>query len=164
MTNLVDTISDLDDKEEKRKLRVTASSMTIFDGLWNALKQRIQRYNERHPQDRLAPNAVWIHHEWDSRHRKALIRKNAEPKNWLSIVFEINSGEMGCQFALGCGAIDATITLDVREGTPAFYMEGDSYSTDEIADALLGPILSPKWPPEIPATPTSAKRPIGFKP
>ncbi len=145
-------------------MRVAASSSAVFDELWKALKERVERYNERHPQDRFFPNAVWIHHNWDARHFRATIQKNIEPKNLLSIVFPINSGEMACKFALAGGALDAALTLDVTDGVPQYFMDGETYSADTMADALLEPVLSPKWPPDAIAGPTTPKRTIGFKP
>jgi hypothetical protein len=162
MSDVVDRISDLDNKEEERRLRVNRSSSMIFDCLWDALKERVERYNERHPQDRFFPNAVVIHRDWDSQHFKATIHKNIQPKNSLRIQFPINSGEMTCKLTLANGRMDAAITLDVSDGKPLFYMEGEAYSDDTIADTLLAPILSTKWPPAMPTT--ASKRLIGFKP
>lgn len=62
---------------------------------------------------------------------------------------------MQCKLVLGADEQGTTITLDIANTTPAFYMDGKDHSADAIADVLLLPVVTATWP-------SHAKRPIGF--
>jgi hypothetical protein len=158
MSDLVDMISDQEDNEQERTKRVAARSDVIFNSLFDALNDRVSRYNDRHPQGIGVPNAIWIKRSFDSLNQRATIQKNTEPKTSFGLEFPVNSGAMECTFALDPDHYSITITLDITNGVPDFYIDGESLSAVTVADALLQPVLTAT------RTAPKGKRPIGFQP
>lgn len=155
MKDLVDRISDEEAREEQRKRLVGSRSDVIFNSVLTALKERITRYNDRHPQG-YGPNAIWIHHDFDSVKSWITVQKNIEPKTSFKLMFPINSGEMECAFVLGADEPKTTIILDVADSAPSFHVGRQQYSAETISDFLLLPLLTGKWD----SRPTHS---IGFK-
>ena len=112
MSDLIDRISDQEEKERERKRRVGSRSTLIFRSLMAALKDRVSRYNDRNPHDFGFPDALLIQPSQSACNSTVKIEKTSDPKASLMVDFPINSGAMGCTFVFGPDQFSETIKLD----------------------------------------------------
>jgi hypothetical protein len=158
MSDVADRISDHDDAEAARILRVGAKSNVVFWSLFNALGKRVSKYNERHPQGFGFPNAVFMNEgPFSSREYSLKIQKNTEPRSLLTLDFPINSGAMQFELSAKTGKRSGSLTLDVVNDTPTYCFQSEQHSAESLADLLLEPVLSSS---ELPGP----GRKFGFRP
>jgi hypothetical protein len=153
LSSLVDRISDWDDDESARKHRVAQANNIIFAALVKELQGEISRYNERHPQDRFAPNAIVMNYSNTSTEWSAGLEKTTKPTSSVKLDFPFNTGAL--TFAASSGEQDS-IALDFQEGAPVFYLYNEWHCVREAAEFLLKLLLAPDEEFEPP------KRKIGF--
>ena len=115
----------------------------FFIPLFKALKERVSRYNKRHPQEFGFPNAVLIDDGFSSSNLALDIRTTIEPKSSLTLDFPINSGAMQIKVVSQAGEFDHSIGLDVVDSTPKYYWNRNEDSADAVAELLFERFLSP---------------------
>jgi hypothetical protein len=146
--DVADRISNRDDAEASRKQRVAQKNDIVFNALVETFKERISKYNERHPQGFGFPNAVlmsagpiWGSSGTTSVQSELKVRKDTPPTSSLALNFPIKDGAMQVEITT-TKTIQATIGLDILDNTPAYSLDGKRYSADGLADLLLEPVLS----------------------
>jgi hypothetical protein len=141
LTDLADRLSDKDDADGARVHRVASRNDFIFGSLKTVLEEMTSRYNERHPQGRCTPNSLITNSSWNSPMWSLYIKKITTPPSSLKVEFFINSGAMQLYEPTGKRI---TITLDIADNSPVYYVGGKPHSVNAIADFLLRLLLCPK--------------------
>ena len=149
MSDVADRISDQDDAEAARKQTIGQNNNIVFDSLVSAFRERIPKYNERHPQGFGFPNAVVIsagpilESSGRTSHESELkVQKNVAPTSSLTLNFPIMSGAMQVKITSKAGTLNDTIRLDIVSDTPVYDFDGNRYFAEGLADLLLEPIFS----------------------
>ena len=143
MSDAVDRISDHDDAEAARIRRVATKNDVVFGSLVQAIKNRVSKYNKRHPQGFGFQNAVLIDEGPHSSTNWSLkIQKNVEPLSSLTLEFPINSGAMEAELSAMNVKFSGRITLDVANNTPTYDFNSTRHSAGSLAECLLGLVFS----------------------
>jgi hypothetical protein len=138
MAGIVDRISDRDDAEAARTAKIA------FASLLRALKDRVSKYNNRHPQQFTTTVSIkggYLH----GTQRSLNIEKNTEPRSSLNLDFPINSGAMLFKLSSTTGNFSGTIKVAVEHNQPTYDFGGKMHSTESLAD-LLFQVLSSTEP------------------
>jgi hypothetical protein len=131
MFNVADTISDHDDAEATRRQNVAAKNQIVFRALLKALRDRVSRYNERHPQDFGFPSAISISSDDTASTQSSLrVKKNIEPTSSLALDFPINSGAMQFTLSAKAGEFRDSVRLDVTNDVPTYQLNGKQHSAE----------------------------------
>jgi hypothetical protein len=146
--DVVDKILQDDNAEASRKSRVAQKNDVVFNALVEAVRERINKYNEGNPQGFGFPNAVVMSAGpiWGSNGNTSIaselkLKKNIAPTTSLTLNFPINDGEMKVKITR-TKTVDATIGLDIVNDTPAYILDGKRHTADSLADVLLEIVLS----------------------
>jgi hypothetical protein len=164
MTDLIETISNHDDEEAARLARVARQSQSIFTRLWDALLKLVQKYNQRHPSTLGFESAIVFRpHPFHSAKFGLTLKKTTNPVRELDLQFDINLGHMVFRGGGSSAHRQAgTILLDIKDGTPKFWLGGNLYAVDSIAEELMSRFILGKSviSQMIPTTPEAKERDI----
>ena len=144
MADVVDRVSDQDDADANRKRRVGAKCNVVFESVFNLLRERVLKYNERHPQGFGFPNAMFLNEGPFSSSKCSLdMQKNTEPHSSLTLEFPINSGSMQVECSAESGKSSISIEIDIVSDTPTYSISGNSHSAEALAELLIGRLVAP---------------------
>jgi hypothetical protein len=146
--DVVDKILKQDNADESRKSRVAQKNDLVFNALVEAVRERMNKYNEGHPQGFGFPNAmvmsagpIWGSNGKTSIASELKVKKNITPTTSLTLKFPISDGEMKVKITR-TKTVDATIGLDIMNDTPVYDLGGKRQTADSLADVLLEIVLS----------------------
>jgi hypothetical protein len=139
MPDVIDTICDRDDQEAARKRLVGANCQVIFLPLRSALKELVSKYNIRNPSFGIGFPDAMVFKDFPIQITDCgfHVQKTTDPKAFVSLAFDINSGQMEYECRGIVRGRNETIRLDFKDGTPLYQLGATNHSPTTLANELI---------------------------